>query len=165
MPSFKGEVKLSVPCHRFAACKRSLNVAWKSTFRQNYGPTFSPTVPPFAARISRVMWTWRCLAVRVGTSKIVGGGGSHNKPIGCGLLSGACAPGPDDEEDEEAYRIIKNIYLAKCGQQRKIRFTQICFDGGQVRSQHILLQHITQLTRRIFLQRLCQRRVSPVSTL
>jgi len=25
-PSFEGEVKLSVPCHRFAACKRSLNV-------------------------------------------------------------------------------------------------------------------------------------------
>jgi hypothetical protein len=24
-PSFEGEVKLSVPCRRFAACKRSLN--------------------------------------------------------------------------------------------------------------------------------------------
>ena len=34
-PSFGGEVKPSVPCRRFAACKRSLNVAWKSTFRQN----------------------------------------------------------------------------------------------------------------------------------
>jgi hypothetical protein len=34
-PSFGGEVKLSVPCRRFAAYKRSLNVAWKSTFRQN----------------------------------------------------------------------------------------------------------------------------------
>ena len=29
MPSFGGEVKPSVPCRRFAACKRSLNVPWK----------------------------------------------------------------------------------------------------------------------------------------
>ena len=54
-PSFGGEVKPSVPCRRFAACKRSLNVAWRSTFRQNYRTTFSPTVPASAARISRVV--------------------------------------------------------------------------------------------------------------
>ena len=29
-PSFGGEVKPSVPCCRFAACKRSLNVPWKT---------------------------------------------------------------------------------------------------------------------------------------
>ena len=29
-PSFGGEVKPSVPCRRFAACKRSLNFPWKS---------------------------------------------------------------------------------------------------------------------------------------
>jgi len=42
---------------------------WKSEFRQNYCRTsFSPTVPPFAARISRVVayggtWQleWECL--------------------------------------------------------------------------------------------------------
>jgi len=73
-PFFGGEVKPSVPCRRFAACKRSLNVMWKSKFRQNYRPTFSPTVPPFAARISRVVWTWKRLAAEVGTSKITGGG-------------------------------------------------------------------------------------------
>ena len=56
-PSFRGEVKRSVPCLRFAACKRYLHGTWKLTFRQNYQPTFSPTVPPFAARISRVVWT------------------------------------------------------------------------------------------------------------
>jgi len=33
-PSFGGEVKLSVPCRSFTACKRSLNVTWKSAFRQ-----------------------------------------------------------------------------------------------------------------------------------
>jgi hypothetical protein len=100
-PFFGGEVKPSVPCRRFAACKRSLNVTWKSTFRQNYQPTLSPTVTPFAARISRVVWTWRHLAAEVGTSKPRGGGsGSHNKPIGCGA-SGAYAPDPDEEEEEE----------------------------------------------------------------
>jgi hypothetical protein len=74
------------------ACKRSLNVTWKSEFRQNYQPTFSPTVPPFAARISRIVWMWRHLAAKVGTSKT----GSHNKPIGCNA-SGAYASDPDDE--------------------------------------------------------------------
>jgi len=54
-PSFGGEVKPSVPCRRFAACKRSLNVAWKSTFRQNYRTTFSSTVPTSAAGISHVV--------------------------------------------------------------------------------------------------------------
>jgi hypothetical protein len=36
-PSFGGEVKPAVSCRRFAACtrKRSLNVTWKSAFRQN----------------------------------------------------------------------------------------------------------------------------------
>jgi hypothetical protein len=35
--SFGGEVKLSVPCRSFTACKRSPNVTWKSSaFRQNY---------------------------------------------------------------------------------------------------------------------------------
>jgi hypothetical protein len=46
-PSFGGEVKLSVPCRRFTACKRSLNVVWKSTFRQNYRLIFWPTSSTF----------------------------------------------------------------------------------------------------------------------
>ena len=36
LPSFGGEVKPSVPCRSFTACKRSLNVTWRSAFRQNY---------------------------------------------------------------------------------------------------------------------------------
>ena len=47
-PSFGGEVKPSVPCRRFAACKRSLNGV-KSSFQQNYRRTFLPTVPNSAA--------------------------------------------------------------------------------------------------------------------
>ena len=34
--SFGGEVKPSVPCRSFTACKRSLNVTRKLAFRQNY---------------------------------------------------------------------------------------------------------------------------------
>ena len=34
--AFGGEVKPSVPCRSFTACKRSLNITWKSAFRQNY---------------------------------------------------------------------------------------------------------------------------------
>ena len=54
-PSFGGEVKPSVHCRRFAACKRSLNVAWKSTFRQKLPGNSRPQVPPSAAGISRVV--------------------------------------------------------------------------------------------------------------
>jgi hypothetical protein len=53
-PSFRGEVKLSVPCHSFTARKRSLNVTWKSAFRQNY-QTFLPTVPPSTAGCSQMV--------------------------------------------------------------------------------------------------------------
>jgi len=62
-PSFGGEVKPSVPCRRFAARKRSLNLRGSRNLGKNYYRTsFSPTVPPFAARISRVVadgGTWR----------------------------------------------------------------------------------------------------------
>ena len=59
-PSFGGEVKPSVLCRRFTACKRCLNVAWKSIFRQNYRTIYSPTkIPPFAAWISRGECKWR----------------------------------------------------------------------------------------------------------
>jgi hypothetical protein len=73
-PSFGREVKPSVPCRRFAPCKSSLNGTWKSTFRQNYRLTFSPTVPPFAARISRVVWMCGHLVAEVEMSKPWGGG-------------------------------------------------------------------------------------------
>jgi hypothetical protein len=35
-PSFGGEIKPSVLCRSFTACKRSLNVTRKTAFRQNY---------------------------------------------------------------------------------------------------------------------------------
>ena len=57
-PSFGGEVKPSVPCRRFAACKRSLNLRGS----RNLGKNYYRTVPTFSARISRVVGgrgTWR----------------------------------------------------------------------------------------------------------
>jgi hypothetical protein len=55
MPSFERKIKPSVPCRRFAACKRSLNGVEKASFRQNYQTPFSPTVRPFATRSTRVV--------------------------------------------------------------------------------------------------------------
>ena len=43
MPSFGGEVKPSAPCHRFAACKRSLELSGSRIFGQNLSEHFSPT--------------------------------------------------------------------------------------------------------------------------
>jgi hypothetical protein len=59
-PTVGEEVKPSVPCHRFAAHKRSLNVTWKLSFRQYYRILFSP-----------ISSTFRCLDL----SRRVGRGG------------------------------------------------------------------------------------------
>jgi hypothetical protein len=75
--SFGGEVKPSVPCRRFAACKRSLNVMWKSALRQNYRTLFSPIkfhILLLGSLASRR--TWRHLAATMGMSKTRGGQGS-----------------------------------------------------------------------------------------
>ena len=52
-PSFGGEVKPSVPCRRFAACKRFLNATWKSGISGKiHRPFLAHMVPPLATRIS-----------------------------------------------------------------------------------------------------------------
>jgi hypothetical protein len=57
----------SVPCRRFTACKRSLNVTWKSGISGKiHRPFLAHIVPTLATRISR-----RRLVVKVGTSKKV----------------------------------------------------------------------------------------------
>jgi hypothetical protein len=57
-PSFGREVK----CRRFAACKRTLNVPWKSAFRQNYRSLFPPMSSNFrrwsAERVGRRGGIW-----------------------------------------------------------------------------------------------------------
>jgi hypothetical protein len=69
MPSFGREVKPWVPCRRFAACKRTRNVSWKSAFRKNYRPLFRPISSKFrrwsAERVGR-------RGGKVGTSKAGG---------------------------------------------------------------------------------------------
>ena len=51
-PSFGGEVKPSVPCRRFTACKRSLNATCKSGISSKiYRPFLAHIVPPLATRI------------------------------------------------------------------------------------------------------------------
>jgi hypothetical protein len=68
-PSFGGDVKPSVPCRRFTACKRSLNVVWKSTLRQIYWLIFLPISLTFCCldlsrRVGRGdIWLrkWECL--------------------------------------------------------------------------------------------------------
>ena len=47
-PSFGREVKPFVPCRRFTACKRSLNVTWKSgIFKQNSSAISRPNSSSF----------------------------------------------------------------------------------------------------------------------
>ena len=74
--SFGGEVKPSVPCRRFAACKRSLNLRGSRNLVQNY-PTISH--PQFHLSLLgslASLRTYRHLAAKVGTSK---GGESNDK--------------------------------------------------------------------------------------
>jgi hypothetical protein len=55
MPSFGGEVKPSVPCRRFAACKRSLHLPWKSHVVGKIGSAISrPYFFPSLIEVSRV---------------------------------------------------------------------------------------------------------------
>ena len=52
-PSFGGEVKPSVPCRRFAACKRFLNATWKSGISGKiHRPFLAHIVLPLATRVS-----------------------------------------------------------------------------------------------------------------
>ena len=71
--SFGGEVKLSVPCRRIMACKRSLNICGS----QNFGKITTGHLSHPQFHVSLLgslasLWTQRHVAVKVGTSK--GGG-------------------------------------------------------------------------------------------
>jgi len=67
-PYFGGEVKPSVPCRSFTACKRSLNVTWKSAFRQNLPDISRPQF--HLPLLGALAWwhAWRHLVAKVGTS-------------------------------------------------------------------------------------------------
>jgi hypothetical protein len=59
MPSFGGEVKPSVPCHNFAACKRTQHLRGSRIVWLNLTGHFSPIIPPFANRglSRRLVWS------------------------------------------------------------------------------------------------------------
>jgi hypothetical protein len=68
--SFEGEVKPSVPCRSFTACKRSLNVTCKSAFRQNFR-TFLAHSFTFHRWVLSHGDVWRRLVAKVGTCNSV----------------------------------------------------------------------------------------------
>jgi len=77
-PSFGGEVKPAVPCRRFAACKRSLELRGSRILDEICQNISRPRrVPLSAARGLSRRWTWRHLAEKVRTSK---GGGKQWQP-------------------------------------------------------------------------------------
>jgi len=55
MPSFGGEVKPSVPCRRFAACKRFLHLPWKLHAVGKIGSAISrPYFPPSLMKVADI---------------------------------------------------------------------------------------------------------------
>ena len=100
--SLRKEVKPSVPCRRFAACKRSLTWRGSRNFRQNYGPILAHTVPHFATRISCVVVDVEAPGGERGNFQTEGGFVDRVSTIsllGCST-SVALAMGPTDKEEE-----------------------------------------------------------------
>ena len=90
-PSFGGEVKLSVPCRRFAACKRSLNLRGSRNLGKITGKISRPQFHLSLLGSLASLRTYRHLAAKVGTSK---GGGNKGKLLprtcpGCSV-PGSC---------------------------------------------------------------------------
>ena len=71
-PSFGGEVKPSVPCRRFAACKRSLNLRGSRNLGKITGHLCRPQFHLSLLGSLASLRTYRHLAAKVGTSKCGG---------------------------------------------------------------------------------------------
>jgi hypothetical protein len=88
-PSFGGEVKASVPCRRFAACKRSLELRGSQILDEIFENISRPRrVPLSTARGFSRRWTWRHLAENVRMSK---GRGKQWQPTPKNLPRMQCA--------------------------------------------------------------------------
>jgi hypothetical protein len=62
MPSFGGEVKPSVPCHRFAACKKTLAIYVEVRIAGKFDRPFLTQFHPSLTEVSHVAWRgapWR----------------------------------------------------------------------------------------------------------
>ena len=68
-PSFGGEVKTSVPCRRFVACKRSLNLRGSQNLGKITGQISRPQFHLSLLGSLASLRTYRHLAANVGTSK------------------------------------------------------------------------------------------------
>jgi hypothetical protein len=68
-PCFGGEVKLSVPCRSFTACKGSLQWRGSRHCRQKLPVISHPQFHLSLLGSLTSLWTWRHLAVKVGMSK------------------------------------------------------------------------------------------------
>jgi len=85
-PSFGGEVKPSVPCRRFVACKRPLELRGSWVLDEIFRNISRPRrVPPSAARDLSRRWTWRHLAEKAGES---------NGNLSLRIFPGCSAPEP-----------------------------------------------------------------------
>ena len=71
-PSFGGELKPSVPCRRFAACKRSINLSGSRNLGKITGHLSRPQLHLSLLGSLASFRTYRHLAAKVGTPK--GGG-------------------------------------------------------------------------------------------
>ena len=110
-PSFGREVKPFVPCRRFTACKRSLNVTWKSgIFKQNSSASSRPSRSSFHYQ---GLW-WRHLAVQVGTTKDQG---LYNKPSAAvhpGALAAGTLPQYNTTVEIESRQVILCLQEVLC---------------------------------------------------
>ena len=87
-PSFRGEVKPSVPCCRFAACKRSLNLRGSRNLGKITGQISLPQFHlPLLGSLASLR-TYRHLQAKVGKSK---GGGKQWQTTLNNLLRMQCA--------------------------------------------------------------------------
>jgi hypothetical protein len=105
-PSFGREVKPWVPCRRSAACKRSLNVPWKSASRQKLGfisPPIKFQLPLLEGGIRRQ--ALRHLVAELGTSK---SGGTISK-LGCST-SVACHGSPRKQQQQRLFHMKPNVH-------------------------------------------------------
>jgi hypothetical protein len=87
-PSFGGEVKTSVPCRRFAACKRSLNLCGSRNVGKITGHLSRTQFHLSLLESLAPLLTYRHLAAKVGTSK---GGGKQWQTIPKNLPRMQCA--------------------------------------------------------------------------
>ena len=94
-PSFGGEVKPSVPCPRFAACKRFLNLCGSRNLGKYYRTISRPQFHRSLLGSLASLRTYRHLAAKLGTSK---GGGKQwqNTPRTC---PGCSVPEPYRSHD------------------------------------------------------------------